>query len=90
MTWAEFMAQVNAAAEKERAAAKSPTAKLLIGLAEAGELYHAPDGTAFADLTVHRKKTDPRKRAVARGSVGGNQPRARRYGHRETWAIRSG
>jgi hypothetical protein len=49
-------------------AAKPPQAGVLIRLAEAGELYHTPDGTAFADLAVngHRETWAIRSRGFRR------------------------
>jgi len=49
-------------------AAKPRQADVLIRLAEAGELYHAPDGTSFADLAVngHRETWAIRSRGFRR------------------------
>jgi hypothetical protein len=56
-------------AHTEQILGPRPTrATLLIGLAEAGDLYHTPDGTAFADLIVngHRETWAIRSRGFRR------------------------
>jgi hypothetical protein len=57
---------------EEISSAKPKQADQLIKLAEAGDLYHAPDGTGFADLTIdgHRETWPIRSRGFRRWLAG--------------------